>query len=175
MKSFLWELLQTVFFALLIYMVMRTVTQTMWVDLTSMEPNFHPGQYLVINKIAYAWGEPQRGDVIILRYPRDPSREFIKRVIARPGETVEIKNGVTYVNGSPLEEPYIRYRPTRDYAAKTLGPNHYFVMGDNRPVSIDSRDFGELPRANIVGKAWVSLWPINSLGLVPSYSYAATK
>jgi signal peptidase I len=119
------------------------------------------------------FGVPQRGDVIVFHYPEDPDRDFIKRIIGLPGEQVYIEAGQVYINGAPLEEPYIQKSFT--YSSRhawTLGPDEYFVLGDNRDNSDDSHDFGPIDRSTIIGRAWVSYWPIARWGVVPHHDYA---
>ena len=120
----------------------------------------------------YLFGAPQRGDILVFRFPRDPSRDFIKRVVAVAGETVEIRSGRVFVNGQPLEEPYVYDRDRSTMPALPVPADSFFMMGDNRLGSNDSRDWGAVPRQYIVGKAWLAYWPINSWGFVPNYSYA---
>ena len=153
-----------------------------------MEPGLHNGQYLLVNKAVYyklnvktlskyipfldAGDEPEhfilhgpkRGDVIVFRFPGDTHRDFIKRVIALPGDTIEIKDGAVKVNGAVLDEPYIMGRTATDYAATIVPPQSYFVMGDNRSNSSDSRNWGFVPEGNIIGKAQVSYWPLDTFG-----------
>jgi signal peptidase I len=169
MKDFFRELLITFALALVIYLGTRATLQTYSVIMTSMEPNFHEGQRVVVNKALYFFGEPQRGDVVIFREPTDDHDDFIKRIIGLPGDTVEVKNGGVYVNGIRLDEPYIKYAPTYTMPAETIPPNNYFVLGDNRNVSNDSHFGWLLPRENIIGKAWLSTWPPSEWGVVPSY------
>lgn len=166
------EVLETVVLTLVIFLLIRTVVQNFRVDGASMEPNFHHGQFLLINKLAYRLGEPQRGDVIVFRYPRDPSRDFIKRVIGLPGETVEVVEGEVFINGQPL--PPLPNIPQAFYSSPpvTLGPDEVFVMGDNRPNSSDSHTWGPLPLDLVIGKVVLSYWPPSAWGLVrtpPAY------
>jgi signal peptidase I len=140
----------------------------------SMEPNFHDGQFLLINKLAYKLGEAQRGDVIVFRYPRDPSRDFIKRVIGLPGETVEVRSGQVYVDGTLLPD-LVNTEPTAySSGSTTLGPDEVYVMGDNRPNSSDSHTWGPLSMDLIIGKVVLSYWPPNTWGLIRN-PYAADQ
>ncbi len=138
-----------------------------------MEPSLHNGQQLLINKVVYYFYEPERGDVIIL-HPTPPysskTTPFIKRIIALPGDTIEIKNGAVYVNGSKLDEPYIKEPPAYSFQQKKIPENEYFVLGDNRNNANDSHNGWTVPRQNIVGKAWLSIWPPGEWGFVPNYS-----
>lgn len=131
--------------------------------------------YLIANKIDYRIHNPQRGDIIILRPPTDPSRDFIKRVIALPGERLLIRNGIVYINGHRLEEPYLPEAwtidtnwPINGADGQVMGPNQYFVMGDNRNKSQDSRAFGPITRDRIDGKAWFRIWPVDHFGNIYS-------
>lgn len=160
------DLLETVILTLIIFLLIRTVVQNFKVDGMSMEPNFHNGQFLLVSKLSYRLGEPQRGDVIVFRYPRDPARDFIKRVVGLPGETVEIRNGQVFINGAPMSElaaitpAHYTVRPT------TLGPDELYVLGDNRPNSSDSHSWGPLPMNMVIGKVILSYWPPDTWGLV---------
>jgi|SRR3990167_7324835 len=141
---------------------------------TSMDPTFHSTDYLIIDRVSYRFGDPQRGDVVVFRFPQDPSRSFIKRVIGLPGETVSIKDQkVTVINdahpdGFTIDEPYIATENLRESDTRvTLGKDEFFVMGDNRKASADSRTWGTLPRNNITGRALLRLYPFTSIGVNP--------
>ncbi|HEV3245292.1 MAG TPA: signal peptidase I [Candidatus Paceibacterota bacterium] len=147
------------------------------VDGTSMLPTFQNWNYLIVDRISYDLGAPQRGDVVVLALPEDTARDLIKRVIGLPGDTVDIsgsKPTVTisnkdYPNGFTLAEPYIdpaNYGGPTDIKV-TLGPDQYYVLGDNRGVSADSRTWGVLPRQDIVGRVLLRLYPFNELGIFP--------
>lgn len=140
----------------------------------SMEPTFATLDYLVLDRISYRFGEPARGEVIIFKYPHDPSRSFIKRIIGLPGETVVLQGNTVIIqntehpDGFTLEEPYViptNARPST--MSMTLADGQYFVMGDNRKASADSRSWGALPEQNIVGRAYVRLFPFNEISLLP--------
>jgi signal peptidase I len=133
----------------------------------SMEPTLRSGQYLLVDKVSYVVGEPQRGDIVVLRFPQDPRRDFIKRVIGLPGEEVEVRGGVVYINGTALDEPYIRDRPLYAYGRKRVPDDEYFVLGDNRNNSHDSHVWDWLPKEYLIGKAWVSYWPVDTWGVLP--------
>ena len=146
---------------------------------SSMEPNFRQGDYLIIDEITYRFREPERGEVIVLRFPQDPSQFFIKRVIGLPGEKVVIANNkvkVTQEAGktTTLSEEYLLPGTlTPGSEAITLDQGEYFVLGDNRVASSDSRSWGILKRKNIVGKAWLKLFPIAHAALIPQPDYSA--
>jgi signal peptidase I len=171
MKVFLREALITVLLAVAIFFAARSTIQTYEVFQTSMEPNFHEGQRVVVSKIAY-WGvvgEPERGDVIIFKPPISTDEDFIKRVIGLPGDTVEIKDQAVYVNGVKLNEPYEAEAPRYTMAQVTVPEGKYFVMGDNRNHSNDSHNGWFADRKEIHGKAWLSTWPPDLWGLVHDY------
>ncbi len=162
------EVLETILPAILIALLINLfVGQATRVEGQSMEPNLHSDQRLVVEKVSYRFHGPERFDVVVLKVPSQGEELLIKRVIGLPGETVEIKNGRVYINGEELEEPFItsETRPGR-YSRVTVPPLHVFVLGDNRDHSNDSRSFGPVPIGNIVGRAWLSYWPPEEIGLV---------
>jgi len=141
-----------------------------------MNPNFHDGQRLLANKAVYKFfHEPERGDVVIFHPPNNEQGDYIKRIIGLPGESVEIKKGIVYIhkNGEvfPLDEPYIKEPPRQPFKGGIIPENEYFVLGDNRNNSGDSRSGWLVPRQNIIGKAWLSIWPLNEWGLAANYSF----
>jgi len=184
------ELIETFVLALLIFLVVRAALQNFRVEGSSMDPVLHNGQYLIVNKaiytrinlktisrfipfidpgdnpVRYLFRRPQRGDVVVFRFPGNPERDFIKRIVGEPGDTVEIKNGTVYIDGNPLDEPYITNKPTYTYGPTEVPPKQYFVLGDNRNNSYDSHVWGFLPEENIIGQAWLSYWPKDDWGLV---------
>lgn len=121
----------------------------------------------------FPFGSPSRGDIIVFRFPRDPSRDFIKRVVALPGEQVEIRAGVVYINGKKLNEPYVLENPTYSREISVVPPENYFVLGDNRNNSSDSHVWGPVPLENVVGKAWFSYWPWKDVGPISDATVAA--
>ncbi len=150
------------------------VAEPFIVNGVSMVPSFNNGEYLIIDELTYQFRQPERGEVIIFRYPLDPEKFFIKRVIGRPQETVEIENGRVFITDiagkrQELEEPYIRGNgePLDDFAM-TLGEHEYFVMGDNRPLSLDSRSWGSVPEKLIKGRVWLRLLPFSKAELWPA-------
>jgi signal peptidase I len=162
------ELLETIVPALLIALLINVfLGQATRVDGQSMEPNLHTEERLVVEKLSYRLHGPQRFDIVVIRVPSEGDELLIKRVIGLPGETVEIRDGVVYVNGAELDEPFIKERtyPGRD-AKVTVPPLYVFVMGDNRTHSNDSRSFGPVPIDNVVGRAWLAYWPLQTAGLV---------
>jgi signal peptidase I len=165
------ELVETVVLSLLIFLVIRQVVQNYRIESTSMEPNFHEGQFILVNKLAYRIGAPQRGDVIVFHNPDNPNEDYIKRVIALPGDTLEIVDQSVLVNGKLLEEPYPMNLLVRgsQYGPIVVESDHLFVMGDNRPNSKDSRSFGQLSEDLVVGQAWVRVWPLSLFGAIRHY------
>lgn len=177
MKAFLRDTLTTLILAVVLYFGIRTTIQTYPVNGTSMMPSFIDKQRLVVNKTVYKFfHEPQRGDVIIFVAPNNPKEDYIKRVIGLPGESVEIKEGKVYIlrKGAtllPLNEPYITEATKRDFKSDVIPKNEYFVLGDNRNNSGDSRQGWTVPRQKIIGKAWLSIWPQEKWGLATNYSF----
>ena len=169
MRTFLREIIGTIILAAVVFAVLQATFQTFIVVGCSMEPNFQWTQRLVINKAVYHLHEPERGDVIVFHPVDNRQADYIKRVIALPSDTVEIKEGVVYVNGSPLDEPYIKEPAGRDFLSDPIPDENYFVLGDNRNNSNDSRNGWTVPRQNIIGKVWLSIWPPSLWGLVPDY------
>ena len=129
----------------------------------SMDPNFHDADYLIIDELSYKLREPERQEVIVFKYPKDTSYKFIKRIIGLPGEKVEIKNGEVFINGTTkIDEPYLSEKVKAEWSKNInfsiqLGADEYFVMGDNRNYSSDSRSWGPVPKKNIVGKVFIKL------------------
>lgn len=159
-KSPLREVVETVVIALLIALVIRTfVVEVFVVDGRSMEPTLKTNERLLVNKFIYWFRSPQPGEVIVFRYPRQPDRDFIKRVVAVAGDKVEIKRGHVFVNGQELSEPYLQFRDAGDWPVRQVPANAVWVLGDNRNNSEDSRYFGEVPLRNIKGRAFFRFWP----------------
>jgi signal peptidase I len=170
-RSTILQILATLVVALLIFFGVQAIIESRVVEGSSMEANLHDGQRLIVVKAAYWFGEPQRGDVIIFTHPLDPQRTLVKRVIGLPNETIECMAGVVYIDGRPFEEPYIQ-GTTDDFSATSVPKTFYFVMGDNRQASSDSRSWGPLPEDNIIGRVWLLYWPLDDWHLVRGYSYA---
>ncbi len=195
------ELVETVILAILIFLAVKAVVQNFRVEGSSMEPSLHGEQYLLVNKAIYfrldmdqvhkflpfipgdgddrdrhLFRSPNRGDVIVFKFPGDTDRDFIKRVIGIPGDTVEVKDATVFINGSPLVEDYVLAAPNYTYGPKTVPAGHYFVLGDNRRNSFDSHAWGAscssqqncdfVPEENIIGQAWLSYWPFDELGFI---------
>ncbi len=176
---FVWEVFKIFVISLAIIVPIRYfLIQPFFVHGMSMEPNFDDGQYLIIDEISYRFSPPERGDVIVFRYPPDPTQFFIKRIIGLPGETVITRGSqITIVNtGNPNglildESSYLQNVPPLGDETYTVKDNEYFVMGDNRTASFDSRRWGDVPAANITGRVWLRAWPTNKLGAIKTPVY----
>jgi len=132
----------------------------------SMEPRIGSGEYVLIDTIAYRFSPIRRGDIVAFRPVARPQESYLKRIIALPGERVGIVRGVVLIDGKPLPETYVRYRDGRTLAERTVPPDSYYVLGDNRANSDDSRDWGFVPRSSIFGKASFALWPLGRFGRI---------
>ena len=180
MKKFLlfvWEVSKIVIVALLIVVPIRYfIFQPFFVRGQSMEPNFHNGDYLIIDELSYQFREPQRGEVIVFKYPQDPSQRYIKRIVGLPGEIVKIQSGKVFIyqeeESQALEEEYLsQSTQTPGNLQYVLKKDEYFVLGDNRSVSSDSRRWGSLPEENIVGRVFLRAWPLVALAKIETPSY----
>ena len=185
------EIAEAIFLAVLIFTVIQGVMRNYKVEGASMRPTLEGGQYLLLNKLVYFkldmqrfskiipfWEQetpsdqflghpPERGDIIVFRFPGSgPPRDFVKRVIGLPGEEVELRNGLTYVDGARLEEPYLNSQDRSTMSPARMGEAQYFVMGDNRRNSDDSRAWGAVPEANILGKVSMVYWPFSQIQLL---------
>ena len=177
-KAF-WENVVIVLFAVLLFIGFRLTIQDSSVDGPSMENTFQNGERVLVYKLAYKFGLPQRGDVIIFHPPIPSTSPFIKRIIGLPGERVVIKNStvtVIKVDGSKitLQEPYIRESPDYNYNSGIIPPDDYFVLGDNRNDSTDSHYGWFVSRNEIIGKAWLCVWPPHLWGLAENYRQPAS-
>ena len=187
------EMIETVLLALLLFVLMEFSVQNFKVEGSSMTPTLSQDHYLLVNKIVYArigmdelgsfvpfvyesssgsertiyaFKPPRRGEVVIFHFPNDPTRDFVKRVIGVPGDTIEISRGDVYRNGQPLVEPFLTNPSTRSYDPVYVEAGHYYVLGDNRRSSNDSRDWGLVPEENLIGRAWMRYWPPGDLGFI---------
>lgn len=165
-KAAIREIIETALLTLAIFLGVRLALQNYRVEGFSMEPNLHTGQYILVDKVSYRVGDPERGDVVVIRFPLDPKRDFVKRIIALPGETIEVRERRVYVNGRALNEPYINIPGTYRYEKKQVPENHFYVLGDNRDNSHDSHIWDWLPRDYIIGKARLSYWPWQYAGVI---------
>lgn len=160
--SFLLETIQTVVMAVALYFLIDSVVARVRVENISMEPTLQPGEFILVNKLAYRLGEYRYGDIIVFHYPPNPQEDYIKRVIGLPGDDVKVNGGVVYVNSQALTEPYISAPPMYDGEWK-VPEGFLFVLGDNRNQSSDSHSWGFVPLNYVVGKALVIYWPFNEL------------
>ena len=186
------EILEAVLLALLALVILQGTVRNFKVEGSSMSPTLEGGQYLVVDHVSYlkldverlsrmvpfwtaddadpkfAFNPPVRGEVIVFRYPEDTRKDFVKRVVGLPGETVEVRSGLVYIDGETLDEPYLE-RMDRSNARRTsLGEREYYVIGDNRRNSNDSRAWGIVPEKNIVGRVWLIYWPWEDVHFVHS-------
>ncbi|MFZ6030912.1 MAG: signal peptidase I [Chloroflexota bacterium] len=154
------DMLETVFLAIFLFLGINAVSARIRVESVSMEPTLYAGDFVFVNRVAYTIGKPERGDVIVFRYPPDPTQiPYIKRVIGLPGDRIDIENGQVLVNGYPLTEPYLKDTTSRG-GSWTVPAGSLFVMGDNRNNSSDSRAWGYVPYENVIGKAEVIYLPV---------------
>ncbi len=178
--QFLWDLVKILLVALIIIVPFRMfIAEPFVVSGSSMVPNYHNKDYLIIDRISYRSNPPKRGDVIVLKYPKDTTQFFIKRIIGLPGEKISFDNGAVIITNA--EHPN-GWRLTEDYLPAgtetggrtdpvTLGSGQYFVLGDNRTASSDSRVWGILPEDDIVGRVWLRVFPLGSFGFLKTPSY----
>ena len=197
------EVIEAVLLAVVVFMLLQTTVRNFKVDGSSMDPTLENGQYLLVNRLVYlriemdrfssivpfwqaeedsvryAIHPPERGEVIVFEFPdsipSNPKRDFVKRVIGLPGETIEVKDGVPFVDGVVLEEPYLTTKDNSNGRKVELGAGEYYVMGDNRAHSNDSRGWGAVPEENLRGKVWMIYWPapgihiLNVLDRIPGF------
>ena len=175
-KSFAKEVLQTLLLTAIIFFGTRLAVQNYRVEGSSMYGTLHNSEFVLVNKLAYTRSEPRHGDIIVFNYPEDPSEQFVKRIIALPGDSIEIRQGSVYVNGEQLIEPYINrgaqlagIADRDELSFRTVPAESYFVMGDNRRGSRDSREWGFLQRKYIVGKVWLAYWPPPDFGVIEHF------
>jgi signal peptidase I len=201
-RSVVRELVETAIFILLVFFIVRGIVQNFKIEGSSMEPTMQTDQYILVNKlvyfhfdlnaplrllpgqeslpqkIIYPFHQPYRGDIVVFEYPRDVRKDYIKRVIGLPGDTLEVKDGQVYLNGELLSEPYLDGEQTFCLGSRTCGSGPFtvpegtvFVMGDNRGNSSDSREWDSLPLDRVVGQAWLIYYPVSSWGFVPHHEY----
>lgn len=179
LTSFFFNIIQTIVFAISIFLFFYLlVFQPHKIKGDSMQPNYPDGEFLLTEKVTYRFNSPKRGDVIVFRAPINEEDDYIKRIIGLPGEKVSIKNGHVYINNTMLKETYL---PSSSYTSGGLFlPNnkevvvpqdHFFVLGDNRSYSSDSRAWGFVPKRNITGRAWIIYWPPQKAGIVQRLEY----
>lgn len=185
MKRIVREVVETVVLVVLILAAVNVVVDRRHVEGPSMLPTLHAGQFLLANKLAYSPivsaafashdadnsydhpATPHRGDIVILKRPGNPEGDdLVKRVIGLPGETLELRDGVVYINGQPLDEPYLVNRGHPSMAPTKIPQGNVFVMGDNRPNSNDSRHFGPVTIDSLLGKVWLRYWPLDEFSVI---------
>ena len=193
MKRSLLDVVKALALAAVFFFVVQAVLQNYQVLGQSMEPNLHSGQHVIVNKAAYMsldvdrlskfipfyevdeeselhlFGEPERGDVVVIRSPQELAKRLVKRIVALPGDSLQIEDGILKINGRSISEPYV-LGSTRDRDKSTIPEGHYFVLGDNRSRSNDSNSFGPVHESQIVGKAWLAYWPPGDFGPVDSFT-----
>ena len=172
--SFWSDLARFLIISVLIIVPIRTwVAQPFIVRGASMDPTFHDGEYLIIDELTYEFRKPERGEVIVFRFPEDASKFFIKRVIGLPGETIQIKNNKVFLitddGEKEFREPYLTETLTAPDGTVELKAGEYLVLGDNRLFSSDSRRWGTLPENLIIGRAWLRLWPVTRVNFLPGF------
>ena len=186
------EIIEALLLALVVLIALQLTVRNFKVEGSSMSPTLEGGQYLVVDQVSffkfdwerfsravpfwraapaepeYAFGPPDRGEIIVFHYPVNPDKDFVKRVVGLPGETVAVRRGTVYVNGAALAEPYLRVRDSSSAAPLSLGDGEYYVIGDNRRNSNDSRDWGAVPEENIIGRVMLVYWPWDDIRIVDS-------
>lgn len=170
-KHWLFDWSETIVVAFILALIIRAFfLQVFWIPSGSMEPTLDIRDRLIVNKVAYHFRQPRRFEIVVFRQVSEGlyggNNDLIKRVIGLPGETVELKQGKVFVNGSELFENHLMNHDYMDFGPVVVPKDAYFMMGDNRPESADSRYWGFLPKANLIGPALVRIWPINRLGLI---------
>ncbi len=181
LTEYILEIIKVVLISLAIIVPVRYfLIQPFYVKGASMEPNFFDHEYLIIDEISYRFGEPDRGDIVVFKYPRDPSQYFIKRIIGLPNETLEIKDGEIIIYNKDRSEGVLLNEEYLDESVKTLGnrvlslgADEYFIMGDNRLASFDSRSFGPINKNLIIGRVWFRGWPFDKIKVfeTPEYNF----
>jgi len=167
-KSATREVLETIIIAFVLAFLIRTfVFESYQVQGISMEPTLHNGDRVLVNKLAYVFGQPKTGQIIVFKSPVIPSQDWIKRVIGVPGDTIRVSHNVVYINGHRYPEPFLEYRGSPNVAPTYVLPGYLWVEGDNRPKSFDSRYFGLLPIKNVRGRAILVWWPPRDMKWLP--------
>ena len=189
MKSLFFEALETLLLGVGAFLILQASVQNFRVQGDSMDPTLVSQQHLLVSKVAYAaapfqgdpgegeaantsslFTHPQRGDIVVFHLADRSTADLVKRVVGLPGETVEMRGGRVYVDGALLEEPYLTAFDSSNAAPTFVPEGHYYVLGDNRAVSYDSRSLGPISRAHIIGKAWLSYWPLDRLNILDTDS-----
>ena len=171
---FIFDMVETLALAAILFLGINAVSARVRVDGFSMLPTLEDGEFVLVSKLNYKFGDAERGDIIVFHYPMDPEQELIKRVIGLPGDTVSVQSGVVSVNGLALNEPYIAATPA--YSGEWIVPEeNLFVLGDNRNDSSDSHSWGYLPFEQVVGKAVVIYWPPSFWKVIEHTEIPATQ
>ncbi len=157
----------------IVFLVVNALIGRFRIEQVSMEPNLYDGEYVIVDKVSYALRQPQRGEIVVLKRTGQP--DLIKRIVGLPGETLEVHDAQVFINGQPLTEPYIRGPIAQTTPPQQIEPGYYFVMGDNRNNSSDSRAFGAISREDIVGRAWIIYWPPKDWQVLQAPSYALAQ
>lgn len=164
---FLVDVLETLVLSVLLFLGINAISARIRVDGSSMEPSLQSGEFVIVNRLVYRFGEPEHGDVVVFHFPGDPEQEYIKRIIGLPGDQVKVASGKVYVNGQEINEPYIAASP-RYQGSWEVPVDHVFVLGDNRNNSSDSHNFGAVPMKNLIGEAFFIYWPPTNWGSITS-------
>ncbi len=168
-KSGVWgavvDVLETLLLSVVLFLIINAVSARIKIDGSSMEPTLHHGEFVIVSKLNYRFGEPERGDIVVFDYPRNVNQEYIKRVVGLPGDEVVIEDGEVFLNGSRITEPYIHAPPNYE-GTWTVPEENLFVLGDNRNNSSDSHNWGVVPMENVIGEAFFVYWPPDSWGLI---------
>ena len=190
MARVLREIIEAVVLAVVVFMLLQATVRNFKVDGSSMDPTLMDGEFLLVNRLVYlridrerlarivpfwrvreespryAIHAPKRGEIIVFQFPLDPNKDFVKRVVGLPGETIEMRDGRVFVNGGLLEEPYLTVKDRSNAAPVRLKEGEYYVLGDNRSHSNDSRSWGPVPEANLRGKVWMVYWPVPGIHIL---------
>jgi len=167
------EFIETILVALVLFLVINLITARVVVESVSMQPNLFEGELVVVNKLAFRWSLPERGDIVVFPYPLDPETHYIKRIVGLPGDHVSVQNADIVVNGVLLNEPYIAADP--NYSGEwDINDGEVFVLGDNRNNSNDSHNWGSVRITDLVGKAVLIYWPLDHAGVIPHYDLIVT-
>jgi len=171
LRHWIFDWAETIVVALILALIIRAFfLQVFWIPSGSMEPSLDISDRIVVNKVRYYFRPPQRQEVVVFRQVGsidETKKDLIKRLMGLPGETLQVKNGIIYTNGKAVVEKHPMNQDFANFGPVTIPADAYFVMGDNRPASADSRYWGFLPRKNIIGQAFLRIWPITKFGLIP--------
>lgn len=172
-SSLLRSIIEVFLLTAIVFLGVNTLVGRFQIQQVSMQPTLYEGERVIVDKISYGLHPPERGDIIV--FSGHGTLDLIKRVIGLPGETIEIHSGQVFVNGHALVEPYLTQPTYNDIPAQQIAADHYFVMGDNRANSQDSRSFGPIKISDIVGRAWIIYWPPVNWSVMPHYNYAVAQ